>query len=505
MKHGKIIIIIIWILLLTGMFIYSKIKKEEIIEPPEVIEQTTEIEESLDKYEYIDYMGYYDENDLSTEKLYIDEEQHFSYIKISGLKDKILESEINRKLYNMVSELKINDYKYAHSYVSLNAFNILSVYTEAVNANDNSFIPLNIDLKTGNEITLSDIVNTKNLIRPLSHAFYDSASFLINSQIKRKTMYLDEYNDCIKNDYSCDGLLSGLTLDETKELIKTYESYIPTIEAESLKYARNFDINTKFYITSAGITIPNVKMYDLKGNNDIMLYTKDNPRLFNYYYKYKNNNIYDGTYEGIKNIMLSEYIQYLQIEKPHTELIDDYALIHFDSYDKKDEENKQLLDGYIKRLDKNNFTFIYEASIYKDEYFSFVECTMTKDTYNNEVKKEFADGMLKSRNTQGHYGLKNQNISCENKTIYLNNLNVEVINNYDTGGITVNHIIKIVDNREKTEEINNTIQNELNELINKYKSIGVYIRNITETQIYIEIDYLDNDFKRYTKELIFDL
>ena len=113
--------------------------------------------------------------------------------------------------------------------------------------------------------------------------------------------------------------------------------------------------------------------------------------------------------------MLSEYIQYLQIEKPHTELIDDYALIHYEYYNKNNEENKQLLDEYIKRLDKNNFTFVYEASIYKDEYFSFSECTMTKDTYNNEIKKEFADGMLKSRNTQGHYGLKSKNISCENK------------------------------------------------------------------------------------------
>lgn len=494
MKRGKIIIILIWILSLTGIFIYSKTKKEtiEIIEPPEVIEPTPE-EESLDKYEYIDYMGYYDENDLYTENIYIDEEQHFSYIKISGLKDKTLESEINRKLYNMVSELKINDYKYAYSYVTLNAFDILSVYTRTSSDNDNSIITLNIDLTTGNEIILSDILNTKNLIKPLSHAYYDSASFLINSQIKRQTMYSDESSS-----------------EETNDLIKKYENYIPTIEDESLKYARNFDINTEFYITSAGITIPNVKIYDLNGNNEIMLYTKDNPRLFNYYYKYKNNNsIYDGTYEGITNIMLSEYIQYLQIVKTHTELIDDYALIHFDSYDKKEKENKQLLDEYIKRLDKNNFTFIYEAyygtSMYNDEYFSFSECTMTKDTYNNEVKKEFADGMLKSVHTQGHYGLKNQNISCENKMIYLKNMNVEVIYDYDNSNITTNQKVRIVDNTEKTEEISNSIQKEVNELINNYKTISIYVRNVTEKQVFIEIDYYDNDSKRYVKELTFDL
>ena len=489
MKRGKIIIILIWILSLTGIFIYSKNKKE-VIEPSEIVEQTNE-EESLDKYEYIDYMGYYDENDLYTENLYMDEEQHFSYIKISGLKDKTLETEINRKLYNMIEELRLDEYKYAYSYVSLNAFNILSVYAGTVKDDDNSIITLNIDLTTGNEITLSDIVNTNNLMKPLSHAYYDTASFMINSQIKRETMYSNESSS-----------------EETNELIKTYENYIPTIEDEALKYARNFDINTEFYMTSAGITIPNVDIYDLKGNNEIMLYTKDNPRLFNYYYKYKNNNIYDGTYEGIKNIMLSEYIQYLQIGKTHTELIDDYALIHFDSYEKKDEENKQLLDEYIKRLDKNNFTFIYEAyygtSINNDEYFSFVECTMTKDTYNNEVKKEFADGMLKSRNTQGHYGLKNQNISCENKTIYLNNMNVEVIYDYDSN-IATNQKVRIVNDKETEEEINNSIQNELNELINKYKSIGVYVRNVTETQVFIEIDYYDNDFKRYVKELTFDL
>ena len=502
MKHGKIIIIIIWILSLTGIFIYSKAKKETI----EVIEPTPEIEESLDKYEFIDYTGYYDENDLYIEKLYIDEEQYFSYIKISGLKDKSLEEKINKKLYDLVNEQMDKGYTRIHSYIPLNAFNILSVYIDAYKDNNSDYKTINIDLTTGKEINLSDIVNTKNLIKPISHAYYDSASFMINSEIKRKTMYLDEYNDCIKSNYSCEGLLGGLSVEETKELIKTYEKYIPTIEDESLKYARNFDINTEFYITSAGIIIPNVNMYDLKGNNEIMLYTKDNPRLFNYYYKYKKDeSIYDGTYEGIKNIMLSEYIQYLQIEKPHTELIDDYAFIHFEYYNKNNEENKQLLDEYIKRLDKNNFTFVYEASIYEDEYFSFSECTMTKDTYNNEVKKEFADGMLKSRHTQGHYGLKSKNISCENKMIYLKNMNVEVIYDYDNSNFATNQKVRIINNQEKTEEINNSIQNELNELINKYKSIGVYVRNVTETQVFIEIDYYDNDFNRFVKELTFDL
>lgn len=502
MKKGKIILIVIWILLLIGIFVYSKNKKE-IIEPiePEIAQK-----ESLDKYEFIDYTGYYDENDLFIEKLYIDEEQYFSYIKISGLKDKSLEEKINKKLYDLVNEQMDKGYTRIHSFVPLNAFNVLSVYIDAYKDNNSDYKTINIDLTTGNEITLSDIVNTKNLIKPLSHAYYDSASFMINSEIKRKTMYLDEYNECIKSDYSCDGILGGLSVEETKELIKTYENYIPTIEDESLEYARNFDINTEFYMTSAGIIIPNVNMYDLTGNNEIMIYTKDNPRLFNYYYKYKTDeSIYNGTYEGIKNIMLSEYIQYMQIEKPHTELIDDYALIHFEYYNEKNEENKQLLDEYIKRLDKNNFTFIYEASIYEDEYFSFSECTMTKDTYNNEVKKEFADGMLKSRHTQGHYGLKNQNISCENKMIYLNNMNVEVIYDYDNSNITTNQKVRIINNQEKTEEINNSIQNELNQLINKYKSIGVYVNNITETQVFIEIDYYDKDFNRYVKELTFDL
>ena len=502
MKKGKIIIIIIWVFLLIGIFVYSKNKKE-VIEPiePEIAQK-----ESLDKYEFIDYTGYYDENDLFIEKLYIDEEQYFSYIKISGLKDKSLEEKINKKLYDLVNEQMDKGYTRIHSYVPLNAFNILSVYIDAYKDNNSDYKTINIDLTTGNEITLSDIVNTKNLIKPLSHAYYDSASFMINSEIKRKNMYLDEYNECIKSDYSCDGILGGLSVEETKELIKTYENYIPTIEDESLAYARNFDINTLFYMTSAGIIIPNVNMYDLTGNNEIMIYTKDNPRLFNYYYKYKKDeSIYDGTYEGIKNIMLSEYIQYMQTEKPHTEIIDDYALIHYEYYNKKNEENKQLLDEYIKRLDKNNFTFIYEASIYEDEYFSFEECTMTKDTYNNEVKKEFADGMLKSRHTQGHYGLKNQNISCENKIIYLNNMNVEVIYDYDNSNITTNQKVRIINNQEKTEEINNSIQNELNELINKYKSIGVYVNNITGTQVFIEIDYYDKDFNRYVKELTFDL
>ena len=92
MKKRKIIIIIIWILILLGIFIYSKTRKEEIIE------QEAYEPELLDKYEYIDYIGLYDENDLKTETIDFDDKYYNNYIKISGLKDKKLEEQINKKM-----------------------------------------------------------------------------------------------------------------------------------------------------------------------------------------------------------------------------------------------------------------------------------------------------------------------------------------------------------------------------------------------------------------------
>ena len=497
MKKTKIIIVIIWILSIAGIVLYSKTIKQN--------KKTSElVEEPIEhiEHQYIDYTGFYDENDLSIEKLYLDDEEYFSYIKISGLKDKNIENEINEKLYNMINSFSKEEYSYAYSVVTLNAFNIFSAYSQAHKDGEHQYKIINIDLTTGNEIKLDDIINDKNITRPISKAYYNTVAFMLGAEKKYDSRYLDEYRWCIEHGEECS---FSKTIDEVNEIIKKYDEYLSNLEEESLVYARNYDKNTPFYITSAGIVVPGITAHDIKSNNEMYIFTKDNPRLFNFYYKYKTDeSIYDGTYQGKKNIMLSEFHQYMY-DNPYSKIIDDYAIVHFESYN-NESKSIDTLNKYLERLDKNNFSFIYEISLGDDNLF-FNECTMTKDVYNNEVKKEYADGILNSRHTQGHYSINNKNSSCNHITIYNSNPDVEIL--YSEGfndKVTSYRKLRIINNKEKENEINEKIKNEVDELIGNYSSIAVYVNNVTENKIYMEINYFEEGTTRMQiKPLEFDL
>jgi len=484
MKKRKIIIIIIWILLLLGIFIYSKTRKEEIIE------QEAYEPELLDKYEYIDYIGLYDENDLKTETIDFDDKYYNNYIKISGLKDKKLEEQINKKLYDTVNDLKNEEYDYIHSLVSFNAYNILSVSISGYKDNEVIYKTINIDLTTGKNINISDIVNTKNLIKPLTQAYYEAGAFLITSEKKYTILPLEQYNNCIEKNYGlCEKRLGNNTIEELKAQAEIYDKYMAQLEDDALIFARNFDMNTPFYITSAGIIIPDINIYDIKSDDNLIIQTKNNPRLFNYYYKYKTNeSIFDGTYEGRKNLMFAEYYQYQHMNAPIIKEIDDYAIIHDDSNNEKTSESESL-KKYLNTLDKNNFSFIYDLYV-DDNTINFIQCNMTKEIYNNEIKKEFADGMLKSKYSQGYYAIKNEKATCNNKTIYDTNPNVISLSSIDD--ITSKKII-ILNNENKTNEINEYIKTKISELSEKNIAININVKNVTDTQITIEISYYENN------------
>lgn len=466
-KRNIVIIIIIWILLLTGIILYSKYnnQKKETTEP-EIKEIVVPEKETLDKYEYIDYTGYYDENDLKTEKKYLDEEKHYEYIEISGLKDKNLEKSINKKLYDLMEKGK-EKCDYLHSNVSYNANNILSAYTKGY-CHNRTYETLNIDLTTGEKLEIEDIVNTTNLIGPIANAYYNLASYQIGSQIKKNESTIQQIQ-------AIDGY--DERIEELKNDILEYQEMFKYVEDDSIKYARNFDKKQNFYITSAGIIIPEIEIYDFNGNTDLFINVKNNPRLFNYYYKYKTNTtIFDGTYSGKKNLIIA---QYYDITKSMIKELEDYAII---DYDDESILEQGILDNYINTLDKNSFSYIYDvySTNYDDNHYTnLTKCTMSKELYNNTVKYELADAILKAPSTQGHYSIKNENATCEYINIYNENPNVTLKKSSE------NEII-IINDEEKTKEINEYIENKLKEFLEK-NNTRLNIKEVTKDSITIEI------------------
>jgi len=488
MKHRKLIIlIVIWILLLGGIFIYSKTTKKEtteILKPP-VIEN-----ESLDGFQYIDYKGYYDENDLEIEQIYINDENNISYLKISGLKDKKLEEKINKELYEMVTELMNNGYQYISSRLSLNAFNVLSVEVIAYNQAEQISKVLNIDLTTGENIKLNNILNIKNIKKIISEEYYDA----IFTQIEKEKIYnerdINYYEYCINN--NCSDIEEIKKRNEEAQLEKEeLNKLIENIDEESLKFVRSIDEKTDFYITPFGIVLPNIKLGNTKINTQIRINIDKNPRLFNFYYKFKTDeSIFDGTYEGTKNMLYAD--QYLGTRKPHVKELDNYGVIYyFDREDKVLETTKEIFDRYVEQLDKTKFTAIYD--VYElSESINIYECSMTKEIYDSTEKNRYFDYILNSNNSHIPFDTKNENITCRSVTIYKGNENVMEISTID--GSDKELVIK--NNPELTEKIKKQLNDVIESINKQYGFDDAYssIKNVTEDTIEIEVYHTKKDF-----------
>lgn len=505
MKKGMIYLIALWVVLLGGIFVYSKIKNSGIpVDSKHKIETPTNETVSLEKYPYIDYTEYYNENDLKAERIYLEgEHSGSSYVKISGLKNKKLEEKLNNDFYEIVDKFIKNGYNNAYSNIHFNAFNVFSLCVSAYsNSNPdlkNTMICRNIDLTTGNELKISDIINTTNIKAPVAHAFYDSVAYTIQTEINNINMIFGYYDSCISNGgTTCESGLGGKTIDELKQELEKYNSYITDLEDESLKYARNFDLNQAFYINSAGITIEDCSYKDLPYVDAVKIQIFDNPRLFNFYYKYKTDeSIFDGSYIGRKNLLYAAYRRYNGVNSPSDEILD-YAVIFKDFGLAEDERylEEPAFKNYLDSLDKSKFYYIHDLSSY-EETLHVRECEMTKNVYDNEFRPAIIEKQ-KKRGSTSIYDIKNDNVSCKSMSLYFSNPNMYTI--YEDG-ITK---IYLRNNLEKANEINETIKNLIDEA-KKNGSAYMTIKEVTESQITICISKHDKNGSGSEEYKTFDL
>lgn len=501
MKKGMIYLIALWVVLLGGIFIYSKIKNSGIpVDSTPKANKPTNEKVSLDEYPYIDYTGYYTENDLKIEKIEFNTGLNYStYIKISGLKDKELEERLNKMFYDEAKGLANEGYDRINSLPTINAFNILSVTIKAyLGGMSPKTIYHNIDLTTGNEIKLDDILNTKNITRIVASAYYNSASYTIKAERRQEEITLDHYDYCINHsEINCGDVFGQRSLEEVNQQIALYDKYISELEDESLKYARNFDLNQEFYISPAGIIIENYTIHDIQYVDPIRILINDNPRLFNFYYKYNTkDSIFDGSYEGKKNLLYAQYNRYIGNEAPYDEILDN-VIIHREFIpmpNEDDQINKRnladtALKNHLKTLDKNITYYIYGLSIHND-YLYISQNSMTNDVYNNEFIQLLRDKQMMSHSTSDY--IESDNISNESYYLYLKNPNVYTM--YKDGI----QVIYIRNNQEKADEINSFIKTNLEEL-KKNGEAYMSIDMISESKIQVKIVKYTGDRQEITE------
>lgn len=490
MKKGIKILIVIWILLLVGIFVYSKIKNPKKTTGPTAEPPTIETED-LSGFQYIDYRGYYNENDLNIERVYIDESSNTSYMKISGLKDKNLEEQINKELYEMVEKKLNGEYKSIASSISLNAFNVLSSDVSTYDGSTQT-TTLNIDLATGKKLTIYDVINIKNIKRILNEEYYDAVNTEVERRKNNNERDINYYNYCLEN--SCNDFEAvEKTAEEARIMNEKLDKFVENIDEEALKYVRSVNENTEFYLSPFAMVIPNVPLGDTGKTTEIRIGIDKNPRLFNFYYKFKTDeSIFDGTYEGTKNMLYVNY--YTPLRKPHVKELDNYAVIYYnDREDKVLPNTKGIFDNYVTELDKSKFTAIYDQYEMNDSVMIY-ECSMTKEIYDATEKNRYFDNVLDSDQQHMPFDTTNENISCRSIKIYTANTDVMEIGKISSSDKEL--IIK--NNPELTEKIKKDTQSIVDSVNKQYgfDYATSWVKEVTEDTIEIETYHRDSNSGR---------
>lgn len=257
---AKIIFVVIFsilcIAITTLLVLYQKIDIIESEEPVKPEEPTI----SQD-FPGIDLKGTYNENDLIIEDIKATKEKvEAKYIKISGLKNKEIENEINKE----IEELTLNFYKeeikdlnevdkvYIDTYCIANFANTLSIRTYySANKSDNSedFYQktknLSYNLVTGEKITLDQLFTSnapvENILR--SSAYYGIVQYDVEDSLS---------GELVVRDY-------GDIEDEVAEFINLYKKDKITEFAYTPRYIyieyKNFNISIDMKEYAEYITI----------------------------------------------------------------------------------------------------------------------------------------------------------------------------------------------------------------------------------------------------------
>lgn len=296
-----VIIIIIGCIVITICLIILKIRKINAKYSDTEVSKVFEIEskkEDPDLKYVVGENDTLDYNDLSYETMYIidgvettdpkvyynsnNTQNEYSYIKISGLKDKDVENNINNDIKKSVIEFgKKNDQSNYrdYSYVLGNFNNILSIVLSTYDK-DNNYIHtgLNYDLNTGEKIVFEDVfTKSAPIISILSSAVTKNLAWDVEMDIKYDGTNDEEY-------FSRRAELYNMDNRDTSE----YEDVIFEVE----KWYKENKGNIQFAIDPTKLYVYNVNIKDKNYTLTVPLY--ENSYCIAIYKRYNGTNLYDN-------------------------------------------------------------------------------------------------------------------------------------------------------------------------------------------------------------------
>lgn len=414
MKKVLKVLLVLLLLGALGFEVYMYFFKEE---KPVIEKQKTETKKLETKYLADVYSGY-TINGITFEKQ--KEGNKVYYKTLTGFKDKELEKKINEKIQNKVEELK-NNIDAKHDLVGDITANFENSLSMAFCSNeiddeipiddstcgiyDRPIDSLNIDLTTGNEITINDIVNSKIALR-------DQLTKLGYESLMKTIGIICGGGPCTNPDpdYSSveEDLLSLVTKYNKDEYMFIYtpkDLYIKfddvSIRAPSgcesnekgcKKYTRkdlgDIYINQDNRVSEYSLTIPLIKVLD---NLTIYDKFKTKENIFNK----------EGKKVNLKFSDLDDYGSPQMIEDENSLI--DYNTLYIASEDEVDisEAIKNSLFKEMKALKTKNFN-IYDVFgniglIEKEDsdfyyvYFDVIHYDMPKSVYESNKKKIYTE------------------------------------------------------------------------------------------------------------------
>ena len=294
----------------------------------------------------------YQENTIKISKIYItkqnseDSYDGSSYLQISGLKDKEVESKVNNRIKEMCLEryekIKANKENNINMYCTANFANVISFRINYSNDNNYYTEGINFNLVSGEELTFKDMFTNNAAIQNiLKNSSYESISQYYNGHYRSK-----EYDELYK-------IPEGDEYDETEDW--SLEDGTPVedeVEKLNFKFMTDYKNNKieEFYFSSRCI-------YVIWNEYTIKIPMKDYYSQIAIYNRYKeHNNLYeDYKCDEIENKNIPIFVSTNDIYvEPDVEPIDDMGYLP-DSYFNLLKVNDNLLvlirNGYSETID----------------------------------------------------------------------------------------------------------------------------------------------------------
>ena len=375
----------------------------------------------------------YQENTIKISKVYIakptDEDSGggSSYLQISGLKNKEVESKVNNKIKEMCLEkyekIKGNKENSINMYCTANFANVISFRIEFDNGSSYYTDAINFNLVSGDELAFKDMFTNNAAIQNiLKNSSYESISQYYNGTYEK-----DVYNELYEG-YEDEEYDEEVEYDENNEVedLGVENGIEDKVEEQNFKFMTDYKNNKieKFYFSSRCI-------YVIWNEYTIKIPMKDYYSQIAIYNRYKeHNNLYeDYKCDEIENKNIPVFVSTndIYVETDVEPTLDSYTLEYFNLLKVNDNLLVSIRDGH-GNITNNAEEFKKAEKIIKDNVIKKYQDKNDDMAYYIQIYMGFG-GDYNSKDLSLDYSINEYSVKKEDRVGFFS----KVVEKYQNG------------------------------------------------------------------------